>query len=207
MASDMATLLLYPGAGSSRDHSSLVRDRDHATAGRGSTVDVQRHDFPYRREGRKAPDRAPKLLAVDPRRPRRHRPSTRPVVMGGRSMGGRMTTMVAADVDGGGPVARLAGLVLICYPLHPPGKPDAAPVEHLPAIDVPCLFISGTNDPFGAPDELERWTATIPAPVTHLWIERKGHDLQGRRRRASPTRSWPRRPDHGADGRAGSRPG
>ena len=94
-------------------------------------------------------------------------------------MGGRMTTMVAADVDAGGPVARLAGLVLICYPLHPPGKPDNLRVAHLPAIGVPCLFISGTKDPFGAPDELTSWTATIPAPVEHLWIDRGGHDLRG----------------------------
>jgi predicted alpha/beta-hydrolase family hydrolase len=79
-----------------------------------------------------------------------------PVVMGGRSMGGRMTSMVAADVDGAGPVARLAGLVLICYPLHPPGKPENLRVEHLVDIDVPCLFVSGTKDPFGTPDELPR---------------------------------------------------
>lgn len=95
-------------------------------------------------------------------------------------MGGRMTTMVAADVDEQGPVARLAGLALICYPLHPPGKPDRLRVEHLPRIEVPCLFVSGTRDPFGTPDELERWTATIPAPVEHHWIEGAGHDLRGR---------------------------
>jgi predicted alpha/beta-hydrolase family hydrolase len=94
-------------------------------------------------------------------------------------MGGRITTMVAADVDDVGPVARLAGLVLICYPLHPPGKPDKLRVEHLVDIDVPCLFISGTKDPFGTPDELTRWTETIPAPVEHLWIEGKRHDLKG----------------------------
>ncbi len=169
------TLLLYPGAGSSREHASLVRVEHEL----GSAVDVQRHDFPYRREGRKAPDRAPKLMASirdDLAAISRRRG---PVVMGGRSMGGRMTTMVAADVDGVGPVARLAGLILISYPLHPPGKPDTLRVEHLPAIEVPCLFISGTNDPFGSPEELERWIATIPAPVTQLWIERKGHDLKG----------------------------
>ena len=99
--------------------------------------------------------------------------------MGGRSMGGRMTTMVAADVDGGGPVARLAGLVLVCYPLHPPGKPDRLRVEHLVDIRVPCLFISGTKDPFGTPEELIEWTATIPAPVEHVWIEGGRHDLKG----------------------------
>ena len=90
-----------------------------------------------------------------------------------------MTTMVAADVDGAGPVARLAGLVAICYPLHPPGKPEKLRIEHLPAITVPCLFISGTKDPFGTPEELEEWTASIPAPVEHVWLEGKRHDLKG----------------------------
>ena len=103
-----------------------------------------------------------------------------PVVMGGRSMGGRMTTMVAADVDEAGPVARLAGLVLICYPLHPPGKPDQLRVEHLPAITVPCLFISGHERPVRlARTNCWTWTATIPAPVEHVWIERGRHDLKG----------------------------
>ena len=90
-----------------------------------------------------------------------------------------MTTMVAADVDEQGPVARLSGLVLICYPLHPPAKPDNLRVEHLPAIHVPCLFLSGTRDPFGTPEELEAWTATIGAPVEHHWIEGGRHDLKG----------------------------
>ena len=87
--------------------------------------------------------------------------------------------MVAADVDEQGPVARLAGLVLVCYPLHPPGKPERLRVEHLVDIAVPCLFISGTKDPFGSPDELTRWTATIPAPVEHVWIDGGRHDLKG----------------------------
>ena len=169
------TVLLYPGAGTGCDHPSLV-----ATERRlGATALVERRDFPYRRAGRKAPDRAPKLMAAIRDDLAGFSRRRGPVVMGGRSMGGRMTTMVAADVDDAGPVARLAGLLLICYPLHPPGKPDNLRVEHLPDIDVPCLFISGTRDPFGAPDELERWTATIPAPVEHHWIEGGRHDLKG----------------------------
>jgi predicted alpha/beta-hydrolase family hydrolase len=76
-------------------------------------------------------------------------------------------------------VARLAGLVLICYPLHPPGKPENLRVEHLPSVEVPCLFVSGTRDPFGSPDELQEWTATIPAHVEHVWIESGRHDLKG----------------------------
>lgn len=170
-----STVMLYPGAGSSRDHSSLVAVEQRL----GRSAKVERIDFPYRREGRKAPDRAPKLMSAireDLAAVARRRG---PVVMGGRSMGGRMTTMVAADVDGGGPIARLAGLVLICYPLHPPGKPENLRVEHLADLTVPCLFISGTKDPFGTPEELTRWTATIPAPVEHLWIEGGRHDLRG----------------------------
>lgn len=169
------TVLLYPGAGSSADHSSLVA----VEASLGRAAAVERRDFPYRRQGRRAPDRAPVLMASirdDLRSVARRRG---PVVMGGRSMGGRMASMVAADVDGGGPVARLAGLVLISYPLHPPGRTDSLRVDHLPAITVPCLFVSGTKDPFGSPEELELWTATISAPVEHVWIDGGRHDLRG----------------------------
>jgi len=169
------TVLLYPGAGSSADHSSLL-----ATADRfDGRARVERRDFPYRREGRKAPDRAPKLMASIRDDLTEFRRRRGPVVLGGRSMGGRMASMVAADVDGAGPVARLAGLVLICYPLHPPAKPENLRIEHLPDIDVPCLFISGTRDPFGSPAELTEWTATITAPVEHHWIEGGRHDLRG----------------------------
>jgi predicted alpha/beta-hydrolase family hydrolase len=169
------TVLLYPGAGSDRDQPSLVAIERTA----GASARVERLDFPYRKEGRRAPDRAPKLMQAirdDLASVRRRRG---PLVMGGRSMGGRIASMVAADVDGAGPVARLAGLVLICYPLHPPGKPDRLRVEHLVDLDVPCLFISGTRDPFGSPEELTDWTATIPAPVEHVWIEGGRHDLKG----------------------------
>jgi uncharacterized protein len=169
------TVLLYPGAGSSCDHPGLVAIETRLAG----TAAVERHDFPYRRAGRRPPDRAPVLMASirdDLRGIGRRRG---PVVIGGRSMGGRMASMVAADVDGGGPVARLAGLVLICYPLHPPGRPDRLRVEHLGAIDVPCLFVSGTKDPFATPDELAHWSATIGAPVEHVWIDGGRHDLRG----------------------------
>jgi len=169
------TLLLYPGAGTGCDHSSLVAIDDRLAP----TTYVERTDFPYRRQGRKAPDRAPKLMAAIRDDLAAFSRRRGPIVMGGRSMGGRMTTMVAADVDEVGPVARLAGLVLICYPLHPPKKPEKLRVEHLVDIHVPCLFISGTRDAFGTPEEMERWTTTIPASVTHHWIDGKGHDLRG----------------------------
>jgi uncharacterized protein len=173
MATPAGTLLLFPGAASGRDQSTLVAV-EKAVAPTWSTV---RADFAYRKAGRRAPDRTPKLLAtvreelaaIDARR----------VVLGGRSMGGRMGTMVAAGADGE-PVPRvLVGVVAISYPLHPPGKPTNLRVEHLPQIRVPCLFVHGTRDPFGSPGELEEWTRTIPAPVTHHWVDGGRHELKG----------------------------
>ena len=87
-------------------------------------------------------------------------------------MGGRMCSMAVADNLAG------AGLVLISYPLHPPGRPDRQRVEHLSALNVPCLFVSGTRDAFATPSELEAATAAIPGPVTHIWIEGGDHSLR-----------------------------
>jgi predicted alpha/beta-hydrolase family hydrolase len=153
---------------------------------------VARMDFPYRKAGRRAPDRPPVLLAsVEEEaaalvKEAHVRPNR--LALGGRSMGGRICSMAVAD---GLPAA---ALVLICYPLHPPGKPENLRVEHLPRLMVPCLFISGTRDPFGTPDELSTWTATIPGPVTHEWIEGAGHELKGADARlASTVAGWLRR--------------
>ncbi|MFV0309179.1 MAG: alpha/beta family hydrolase [Desertimonas sp.] len=168
------TLLLFPGAGASRDQATLVA-LDEASAPAWSTV---RADFPYRRAGRRAPDRAPVLMAAV--RDELAAIRSRRVVAGGRSMGGRIASMVAAGADGAAPPATVKGLVLISYPLHPPGKPDRLRTEHLADLRVPCLFVHGTKDPFGTPAELERWTATIPGPVSHHWVDGRGHDLKGR---------------------------
>jgi predicted alpha/beta-hydrolase family hydrolase len=162
-------LLLFPGAGSTSAHSSLL-----AIEAAVAPMRCVRADFPYRRAGRKAPDRAPVLLQAV-------RDEAAPLladglVLGGRSMGGRICSMVVADVDDPLPAR---GLVLISYPLHPPGKPDTLRVEHLPRLNVPCLFIQGTRDPFGSPSELQQWTATIPGRVTQHWIDGRGHDLKG----------------------------
>ena len=167
-------LLLYPGAGSDSSHSSL-----QAIERWVAPHPCRRADFPYRKEGRKAPDRAPKLLAAI-REELDTIADDEPLVMGGRSMGGRMCSMIAAGVDELPPPKHLRGLVLISYPLHPPGKPENLRVEHLPAVAVPTLFISGAKDTFGSPDEIREWTATMPkkAKVQHLFVEGKGHDLK-----------------------------
>jgi len=162
-------LLLFPGSGSSSSHPSLL-----AIAKAVAPMKCVRADFPYRKAGRKAPDRAPVLMQTV-------REEAAPLlegglVLGGRSLGGRMCSMVVGDAENPLPAK---GLVLISYPLHPPGKPDSLRVEHLPRITVPCLFIQGTRDAFGSRDELRQWTKTIPGKVTHHWIDGKGHDLKG----------------------------
>ena len=185
MARRRSTLLLFPGAGASRDQSTLVAI-ERAVAPAWSTV---RADFPYRKEGRRAPDRPPRLMAAV--RDELAAIGGGRIVVGGRSMGGRMCSMVAAGADGEPPPASIVGCALVSYPLHPPGKPDALRTEHLPDIEVPCLFVHGTRDPFGTPDELEQWTATIRGTVTHHWIDGGGHDLKGKDGEVSTTvKDW-----------------
>ena len=171
-AGGVAAVLLTPGAGSDRNHPELL-----AIEGALRPLPVVRMDFPYRREGRRAPDRAPKLVAAVAEAASAlaaeigASPDT--VVLGGRSMGGRMCSMAVAE---GLPAA---GLVLVAYPLHPPGRPERLRTAHLPMLALPCLFVSGTRDPFAAPAELEEATAAIPGPVSHVWIDGGRHDLTG----------------------------
>ena len=93
-------------------------------------------------------------------------------LLGGASYGGRQASMlVAADP------ALVNGLLLLSYPLHPPGRPAQLRTAHLPQVQVPALFISGTRDPFGSIDELEAAIKLIPARTRLLSIEGAGHSL------------------------------
>jgi len=167
-------LLLAPGAGADRNQSALVAIDAAATA---AGAVVSRMDFHYRKAGRRAPDREPVLLdAVRAEVDALHRQARLPlarVAVGGRSMGGRICSMAVADG-----LTALA-VVLISYPLHPPGRPDRMRTEHLSRLDLPCLLLSGTRDAFGTPAELEAATSRIPGPVTHVWLDRKDHGLSG----------------------------
>jgi uncharacterized protein len=160
-------LLLAPGAGASRDHHTLL------TLEAGLSIPVERVDFPYRTAGRRAPDKAPVAVAhlrdEAARVVREQRVRANRLVLGGRSYGGRMCSLAVAE---GLPAA---GLVLLSYPLHPPGKPQQLRVDHFPAIGVPCLFVSGRKDAFATPDELERETKALAAPVEIQWVD-GGHD-------------------------------
>jgi len=161
-------LLLTPGAGADRTHHTLVA-LEQAVA----PLPCARVDFPYRKAGKRAPDRAPVavasvvadaavLVAVAHVRADR-------LVLGGRSFGGRMCSLAVAE---GLPAA---GLVLLSYPLHPPGKPDRLRTDHFGALDLPVLFVSGERDPFGSPAEFAVAVEAIPGPVTQVWLP-GGHD-------------------------------
>jgi len=184
----MTSLLLFPGAGSNRDSPSLVAIEQAATAAIPK-LRVVRSDFPYRQAGRGAPDRPPLLLQTV--RDEAKALGRGRLILGGRSMGGRICSMAVGDADA---PLRATGLVLVSYPLHPPGKPENLRVEHLPRIDVPCLFVHGTKDSFATPDELTRWTATIPGEVEHVWIDGAVHELKRAETRvATAVTDWLRR--------------
>jgi predicted alpha/beta-hydrolase family hydrolase len=137
---------------------------------------VLRYDLPFRQRGRGAPhpahaarDREGIALAIQALRNQvRGR-----VIAGGQSYGGRQTTMIAAER------ADLAdALLLLAYPLHPPGKPDQKRTEHFPGLRTPALFVHGTRDPFASPEELREALALIPARTELLVVEGAGHDLK-----------------------------
>jgi predicted alpha/beta-hydrolase family hydrolase len=166
-------LVLAHGAGADQLHAFMVRAAD-GLAKRG--VETTTFNFPYTEAGRRAPDPAPKLEACfrDAVRAVRARGAgERPLFLGGKSMGGRMASHLAAQGE-----PNLAGLVFLGYPLHPPGKPQQLRKEHLPRIAAPMLFVQGTRDPFGTPDELAPILAGLPAKVVVFPVEQGGHSFE-----------------------------
>lgn len=190
MTQPTVAVLLAPGASAGRDQPALVameRALASIPAAGPNAIVVERMDFPYRKAGRKAPDRQPVLVEAvrSEAASLAARTGLAPerLVLGGRSMGGRMCSIAVAE---GLPAC---ALVLVSYPLHPPrrsrhagpaGKPDKLRTEHFPQLSVPCLFVSGTRDAFGSRDEMEAATAAIPGPVTHVWLEDGDHGLRRR---------------------------
>ena len=161
-------MLLTHGAGGGADQHTLVALEE------GLDMPVRRIEFGYRREGRRFPDRAPKLIAELRTAAETFATelgtTTARLVLGGRSMGGRMCSMAVAE---GLPAA---GLVLLSYPLHPPGKPERLRVDHFGGMGVPTLFVNGDRDPFGTPGEFAAHLGAIPGSVTVHWLEGQGHN-------------------------------
>lgn len=166
-----ALLVLAHGAGAGQKHSFMIAVA-RGLAARGVTVVT--FDFPYIRAGRHAPDKPPVLEAAfrDVVAVARERWPAARLFIGGKSMGGRMATHLAAQgLDG------LSGVVALGYPLHPPGKPDQPRVAHLPSIPVPVLIVQGERDTFGTPGELKPVLNTMSAPVTLHVVEGGDHSL------------------------------
>ena len=171
-----ATLVLAHGAGAGQTSRFMVNFAEGLSA-RG--IDVLTFNFFYTEQKRKVPDR-PDVLEACYRAVIAAARSYAPfegnkVFIGGKSMGGRIASQLAAAGDA--TAAAISGLVLLGYPLHPPGKPEQLRVAHLPDVRVPVLVVQGERDPFGSPDELRPHFAKAAAPVTLRAIERGNHSL------------------------------
>jgi predicted alpha/beta-hydrolase family hydrolase len=162
-----ATLLLAHGAGAPQTHPFMV-DMAERLAARG--IDVVTFNFLYTERGKKMPDRNDVLeacwrAAIASVRARGGLPTSR-LFCGGKSMGGRIVSQVAAAGEG----LTLRGLVFLGYPLHPPGKPNARRDAHLPRIPFPLLFVQGTRDDLGPAEELEALARTLPDARVHAVV-------------------------------------
>lgn len=168
------TLVLAHGAGAAMDSRGMT-DVASRIAARG--VRVVRFEFAYmasRRVGaRRPPPRADTLL--DEYRAVLAEVGGRPVI-GGRSMGGRVASMIADALFADG---RVAGLACLSYPWHPPASPDRPRVEHLADLRVPTLIVQGTRDPFGSPSEVAGYG--LSSSVEVLWLDDGDHDLRPRK--------------------------
>ena len=161
----VTTLILAHGAGAPQRHPFMIAFA-RGLSQRG--IEVVTFNFLYTEQRRKAPDRMPQLVAcfravIDAVRERAGAANDR-LFIGGKSMGGRAATHVAVDDQ----KLRLDGIVLLGYPLHPPGRPDQLRDAHLPAVRRPMLFVQGSRDTFCTPSELKPVLASLsPLPALH----------------------------------------
>jgi len=172
------TLILGHGAGAGQTSDFIVRFA-HGLAARG--IDVITFNFLYREQGRRIPDPNDRLEAcwravIDAVR-ERMKSGAHELAIGGKSMGGRIASQVAASG-----VGDLAGLVFLGYPLHPPGRPDRLRAKHLPDIKAPMLFVQGSRDTFGTPDELRPIIAPLEPPADLYVVEDGDHSFKVRKR-------------------------
>jgi len=170
----LATLILAHGAGAPQSSAFMVAFAE-GLARRGCHAVT--FNFPYTEQGRRLPDRAPTLEACfrDVIAAVRTRPdlAAAPLVIGGKSMGGRMASHLAAQG-----VPDLAGLLALGYPLHPPGRPEQLRAEHLARIREPLLIVQGSRDAFGTPEELRPALAPLGAAATLHVVEGGDHSFK-----------------------------
>ncbi|MEE9301576.1 MAG: alpha/beta family hydrolase [Alphaproteobacteria bacterium] len=134
---------------------------------------VVRFEFPYMRAWRETgvrrpPDPGPVLVETWQQVTAALNGET-PLVIGGKSLGGRIASLIADDVGA-------LGLVCLGYPFHPPGRPERRRVEHLLRLKTPTLIVQGTRDPFGRPDEVAGYG--LPSTIELAWIEEGDHSYR-----------------------------
>jgi len=171
------TILLAHGAGAPMDSGSM---NAAAKALAGAGFRVARFEFGYmasRRtpDGPKPPPKAEKVMPEYEAAVAALAAST-PLVIGGKSMGGRVASMVADTLYAQG---RIVGLLCLGYPFHPPGRPEQLRTAHLKDLQTPALIVQGTRDQFGTREEVE--TYALSPSITMLWLEDGDHDLKPRK--------------------------
>ncbi len=173
-------LVLFPSAGTDAAFSAMVAIDERIGKGERA-LPVRRVDFPYRMAGRRIPDRTPVMVnavvEATTAMAKSLKVGTDRILVGGRSMGGRMASYAVAEG------LAVAGLILIAYPLHPPGHFNENRDDHFPAISVATLFVSGAHDAFASTDELTQSAKKISGRVTTKFVDGNrrtgGHALYG----------------------------
>lgn len=172
-----ATILLAHGAGAPMDSASMTAA---ANALASAGFRVARFEFAYMAErrtgiGRKPPPRADKLMP-EYRAAIAALGATTPLIIGGKSMGGRVASMIADEMFEAGTIA---GLLCLGYPFHPPAKPEQLRTAHLADLQTPTLICQGTRDEFGTRDEVAGYA--LSDRIQFLWLEDGDHDLKPRK--------------------------
>ena len=168
---ESAVLVLAHGAGGNMSDRGMLAS---AVALQGAGLGVVRFNFVYKEKKSGRPDAMPKLMdtvRAVVERTRTELGNPRPLVIGGRSMGGRASSMLAADGFGA------EGLLLLAYPLHPSGQPEKLRDAHLPRITMPVLAFSGTRDTLCTRALMERALTTVVAPWEMHWIDGADHSF------------------------------
>ena len=174
---DRPTLLLAHGAGAAMDSDFMAR---MAALLAREGLRVARFEFGYmaqrRTGGSKRPPPKIELLQQEYRAAIEALACDGPLLIGGKSMGGRVASLIADDLFKAG---RIAGLVCLGYPFHPTGKPERLRTEHLAALRTPALICQGTRDPFGTREEVAGYA--LSASITLDWLDDGNHDLKPRK--------------------------
>jgi len=178
-----AWLILAHGAGAGHDSTFMVSYAG-ALSARGITTVT--FNFPYTQRGRRLPDAAATLEAcwrATIAAVRERAGAAARIVAGGKSMGGRIASQVAADDV---TAANLAGLVFLGYPLHPPGGAERRRTAHWAQVRLPALFVQGSRDTFGSPDELRANLSTFGGTATVIVVEGGDHSFKVTRAAGRP---------------------